>query len=375
MYENVSRQKIASLDISGMNHTVSFLNGAKVVISGVDVGKKRRVEFWNGDNLEYFTSIGPGYFASPSKQYSIKWRVKIFEEDGTLVEEVSFNPKGKRIFVDFDSSSIGDNIAWVPQVIEFARITECKLAIKTFYNWMFEEAYPEVEWVTPGGPIGEAYSIFKLGYFYGEDWRNYTPSDPRTTPLGKVAADILGIPYAEIRPKMRERKNSRIIDDKYVVICTESTAAAKYWQRANGWQDVVDYLKYRGFQVLVVQKNASNLNGAIDIVGKSLNEVMDVVRDAEFVIGLPSGISWLAWGLKKEVIMISGFSMEWAEFMIGNHRVQNKKSCHGCWNDPSHVFDKGDWNWCPRLKGTDRQFECTTTIGVVDVIEKIDSLI
>ena len=35
------------------------------------------------------------------------------------------------------------------------------------------------------------------------------------------------------------------------------------------------------------------------------------------------------------------------------------------------TFDKGDWNWCPLWKGTQRQFECTKTIGSDRVIEAI----
>jgi hypothetical protein len=40
-----------------------------------------------------------------------------------------------------------------------------------------------------------------------------------------------------------------------------------------------------------------------------------------------------------------------------------------------HKFDRGDWNWCPRLKNTERMFECTTKIHPEQVIFKIEQLI
>jgi hypothetical protein len=41
-------------------------------------------------------------------------------------------------------------------------------------------------------------------------------------------------------------------------------------------------------------------------------------------------------------------------------RVINNDVCHGCF--AKHLFDRGDWNWCPEHKGTERQFECTKSI-------------
>jgi hypothetical protein len=36
-----------------------------------------------------------------------------------------------------------------------------------------------------------------------------------------------------------------------------------------------------------------------------------------------------------------------------------------------YKFDKGDWNWCPVHKGTDRQFECHKSITSEMVIKQI----
>ena len=73
-------------------------------------------------------------------------------------------------------------------------------------------------------------------------------------------------------------------------------------------------------------------------------------------------------------ILVSGFSLPKSEFFTP-FRIINKNVCHGCWNNPNYNFDKGDWNWCPKLKGTDRQFECSKEITSQTVINNIKTLI
>ena len=59
------------------------------------------------------------------------------------------------------------------------------------------------------------------------------------------------------------------------------------------------------------------------------------------------------------------------------YRVINYHTCNSCWNDPRQMFDHHDFFWCPRHKGTDRQFECSRLITidhVKRVIEKMPSV-
>ena len=100
-----------------------------------------------------------------------------------------------------------------------------------------------------------------------------------------------------------------------------------------------------------------------------MSEVMSIIHHSEFFIGLSSGLSWLAWALDKQVVMISNFTEDNHEFDC--IRVTKKNVCHGCWNSPEHTFDKGDWDWCPLHKGTPRQFECHTSITAQDVISSL----
>ena len=96
------------------------------------------------------------------------------------------------------------------------------------------------------------------------------------------------------------------------------------------------------------------------------------MHNCEFFIGLGSGLSWLAWGVGKDVVLISGFSNEQTEFYTP-YRVINKSVCNSCWN--RHKFDPSNWNWCPDHEGTEREFECSKQITFEMVKEQIDKLI
>jgi len=98
------------------------------------------------------------------------------------------------------------------------------------------------------------------------------------------------------------------------------------------------------------------------------------LKHCEFFIGLDSGLSWLAWALHKPAVLISGFSQPYTEFGDNCMRVINHDACTGCWNDTNYVFDRGEWNWCPRHQDTDRQFECSKSITPRMVPNAIESL-
>ena len=63
-----------------------------------------------------------------------------------------------------------------------------------------------------------------------------------------------------------------------------------------------------------------------------------------------------------------------AETPVTPYRVINYHTCNSCWNDPHHRFDHKDFLWCPRHKGTPRQFECTRLITVDQVKAAIQKI-
>jgi hypothetical protein len=109
MFENLVRNENIFMG-DKISHSVSFNNGATVSVGGYS-NRKRRVEFWNGDNLEYAVDLYSGTFASPSKRYFVNWKVKIFQ-DGNLIDEVALDLRDKYVHVMVDTRSLGDNLAW-----------------------------------------------------------------------------------------------------------------------------------------------------------------------------------------------------------------------------------------------------------------------
>ena len=146
---------------------------------------------------------------------------------------------------------------------------------------------------------------------------------------------------------------------------------------------VVKFLKDNGYRVICIDKekiHGIGLNwnfipyGAEDFTGDlPLQERINLIKDADFFIGLSSGLSWLAWGCKVPVVMISGFTHPTNEFETP-YRVINYHTCHSCWNDMRLDFDHFDFLWCPRHKGTDRHFECTKLISPEQVITTIKKI-
>jgi FkbM family methyltransferase len=106
--------------------------------------------------------------------------------------------------------------------------------------------------------------------------------------------------------------------------------------------------------------------------GGNLQEVINDLSTCEFFVGLGSGLSWLAWACELPVVLISGFSEKWAETKLDTYRVINEDVCHGCFNWDR--LDAGDWNWCPKYKGTNRQFECSKQITSEMVINEINNI-
>lgn len=372
MFENLNRNPNPYRG-ENISFDVNFGEGARVTVNGYSETLSR-VEFWNDltGNLEYSVDLSTGCFASPNKKYFVPWRIKIIVK-GDEAAEIKLDLEGKTVYIFFDTMSLGDTLAWVPQIERFRKMKKCKLVLTTFYNHLFEEKYPEIFWNSPGSSLPPTEVSYNIGYFLGEEKFNYIPVDPRTIPLGQVPCEILGIPYEEERPELSRVDFQNPLEGKrYVCMASASTAGAKYWHNEEGWKKVISELKQMGYEVVNIQKEPNQWEGVVDLTGdKPLLERAEILRGAEFFVGLPSGISWLSWSVSTPVVMISGFSDDYAEFQLDCYRVSNKSVCNSCWNDTRHTFDKGDWWWCPRLKGTERHFECTKKITPEMVIEKI----
>jgi autotransporter strand-loop-strand O-heptosyltransferase len=320
--------------------------------------------------IHYENRIDSNCWVKLNREYFTNWRTKVFEGE-TLIYDYKLNFKDKRVLINFDSRSLGDNIAWVPYALEFQKKHDCKVIVSTFWNKLFKEVYPELVFEEPGTIVKNIHAQYSMGWFYNE---NMEPELPNTIPLQKSATNILGLEFQEIKPRINYNIYRRPYEDKYITIATNSTAGCKFWTK-EAWQELIDYLVSLGYKIVNVSKEKNDFKNVSQITDSSIGNTMNVIHHSEFFIGLSSGLSWLSWAMGKHVVMISNFTEPDHEFTSNCTRIINKSVCNGCWNNPDFKFDKGDWYWCPVHKGTPRQFECHTSITSKMVIDQIQHLL
>ena len=324
------------------------------------------VRFYDeNDVCQYQSVIKSNSWVRLNRQYYTKWKTYVYQDNQLIYENV-LDLHGKKVFIAFESKSLGDTLAWIGYCEEFRKKHQCKVIVSTFWNKILD--YPELELVEPGSSVS-CYAMYKLGWFYDS---NKEPVLCNTIPLQKAASNILGLDFEEVRPRLKyDIGNNKY--GKYVTIATNSTSGLKFWLRSH-WQEVIDFLVESGYNVINTSKERNPFNNCYQLEDTSIENTMSVIHHSEFFIGLSSGISWLAFGLGKKVIMIAGFTDINHEFEC--IRPYNTNVCHGCWNKPDIRFDAGDWAFCPKHKGTDRQFECQNSITpdmVIDEIKKAGS--
>jgi hypothetical protein len=357
-------KKIIQLPIQKQKVSISqhFVDNPFLEIKG-NVDSKFKVQFFDGNgSITYENIINSNTWIKLNRTYFTNWTTKVWEGNEMIYANY-LHLNNKRVFIVIESKSLGDTLAWVPYALEFQKLHQCKVILSTFWNRILH--YPELELVEPGAVVDNIYALYRLGWFYNSDKE---PEIPNTIPLQKAATNILGLEFKEIRPILKYEQYHKW-GKKNVTIATNSTSGCKFWTR-EGWQEVINYLYDQGYAVINVSKEDNPFDNCTKISDTSIENTIDVILNSEFFIGLSSGLSWLAWALKKKVIMISNFTSADHEFQLDCIRITNTNVCNSCWNEDGIIFDKGDWNWC-KHKDTDKHFECHKSITAQMVIEKI----
>jgi len=320
-----------------------------------------------------------------AKRYYVPIRIEVWQ-DGKTVFTHDYDARGRDVLIIFPAGTIGDQMAWFPYAVKFQEKHGCKLTIALAAPLipLYQPVYPDITFVTHDKVEAEKfYATYRLGLFFTDQDNIWQPCDFRQVGLHRTAGHILGVDPSESRPKMAVAEGGRPFDEPYVCIATQSTSQAKYWNNPGGWREIVAFLKEAGYRVLCIDKLASYGHGLVwnhipygaeDFTGElPLTERARLLAHAEFMIGLSSGLSWLAWSVGTPVVLISGFTHPDNEFATP-FRVINYHACNSCWNDPRHQFDHKDFLWCPRHAGTPRQFECTRLITVQQVRRAIERI-
>jgi len=363
---------------------INFLEGAFVEIKE-QMNRIYHVQFINKKSniIDFELDLKSNHWAKCNKKYYIDWLIKIRGIDNDFYLEQEINLINKRVLISFESKSLGDTLAWIGYVEKFRVDHKCTVICSTFHNNLFRGQYPEIEFVEPGTTVPNVYGVYRLGVFKKTGYKPDPNSpnevdydkhltDPKTEPLTKVASDILGLDYEEIKPKLPVFTQGK---KKIVSIAIHATAQCKYWNNPTGWQEVVDFLVAHGYEVKLLSSEEDgfmgnhNPKGVTKIQNKKIEEILEMIQESELFIGISSGLSWLAWGARTETILISGFTDVYTEPSDGIRRIINKDVCHGCWSAAN--FDPGRWDWCPFLENTNRMFECSKEISSESVIYEI----
>lgn len=351
-----------------INYNVSHVNGLLFELLD-DGGKNREYDIQFVDRKDgktiYETKLKTFSWSRLTRKYLSD--IAIFVKyEGRIVKQINLldELKDKRVFIVFESKSLGDSIAWMPYCLEFQEVYKCKVIVSTFKNELFESVYPELEFAGRGVTVENLKAMVELGWFWDKEKE---PTHPATIPLQQAASNVLALPFREISPRIAFTPKERPIDSKYICISTRSTAQCKHWYY---WPELIAELKSMGYRVFEMSQEADDY-GAEKLEDKSLENVMNYLHYAETFVGLSSGISWLNWGIGKHTVMISNFTTPDHEFQGNCTRIVNMEVCNGCWNNPVFKFNKGDWNWCPEYEDTPRHFECHKSITVDTVLQTI----
>jgi autotransporter strand-loop-strand O-heptosyltransferase len=379
IYDNLVKNNNNIKDVQNTLY-INFVKGAFVEIRG-SKESEYTIKFINQktDKVEYQSTIKNNMWSKCSIEYFVDWRIEVYEGE-TLWKVHAYSVLDKRVYIAFESKSLGDTLAWIPYVDEFRKKHNCEVICSTFMNELFVDEYPQIQFVKPGASVDNLYAMYSFGLFYTENGNvdlQKNPIDPKHQTMQKMATDILGLEYTEIRPKIKFDKT--ITKKKQIAIGIHGTAQSKYWNNPTGWQEVVDWLKGRGYEVKLISKEGDGYmgnnhpKGITKLPAGSIQGVITELRSSEMFIGIGSGLSWLSWGLGIRTVIISGFSYEWAEMRDCIRISPPKGKCEGCFNRVR--LDAGDWNWCPDHKGTERQFECTKSITSEMVIAELEKIL
>lgn len=293
----------------------------------------------------------------------------------------------KTFLIEFsgETAGLGDVIAMMPYVRKFSEAYEANVAMRLKNDSLgnlFKLSYPEIIFLKKDENIDY-------------DKKMVLKHEPFNLSLQRIFAEQFGFKNADyIRPTIKIKHSERPIKNKYVTFSIQSTFQMKYWNAEGdiknqlispNWVELCKYLRKKNITPVCIDyhenfgvppfRNHVPTN-CVRKMGLTIEEAANYIHHSEFFIGLSSGLSWLAHAIGQKVCMISNFTEDWHEFDLSLDdyiRITNKSVCHGCWNKMNIDFKTSDLDWytCPKHEGTNRQYECHTSIKPQDVIEKI----
>jgi hypothetical protein len=383
----------------------NYNDGASLEILGDD-NNTYVVQFYDNKNGELIhqTELKCNHWTKTTRKYFTEWKIVVILNNTEVFSEI-FDCHKKNVLIKSDSRALGDSICYAPYYSEFRKKHDCNVTVASMFHWLLKDYYPDIEWVEydkSSNKYKESYATYKIvvginmGLFNEEmsKLENINTRNPNTPikyikgltffdkgmhrehpmfiPLQKQITNMLGLEFKELRPRF-DVEGERPIKEKYICIA-EFAAGGKHtsmktWNNQVGWKTLVSELQKRGYKVISISKEKSDLNVIKRNGDFPLTDRMLYLKHAEFFIGVSSGLAWLNWAMGKKTVMISGFTEAWNEFTEDNIRIINNDVCKGCYNSPEHADKLCCFyrTYCP----TGKNFECTRKISPKMVMDKI----
>lgn len=324
--------------------------------------------------IGYDSDISESVLISAEK-YFIRWKIDVYK-DSELVFSHVMDLSGEKVYFFLAGNVLGDTIAVLPYLREIRDCYKCEVYFKpsTPFIDICNNYFPDINLCNE--IPDDCYAAYCLALFQKTPY--LIPDDSRLMTVDAAMRLQFNLPKTAPKQVYGPTSGRRIME-RYVCISVHGSGIMKRWLHPEGWNTVVKYLKELGYKVFCIDGEAkyseeqyciSIPDGAEDCTGMlPLMERINLLSYADFFIGIPSGLSWLAYVCDIPVVLISGFSLPYTEFDTA-YRVMNTLVCHGCYNSTQV-------NWkdkCPYHKGTDREYECTKMITPKMVIRVIERL-
>lgn len=181
----------------------TFINGPKVELLGNNSQEVyvQMIDKRTG-NVVYDVNIKNNMWARARRKWYTPWLIRITDINTKESFDYNFDLTNAKVFIHFNSSALGDTIAWIPYVEEFRKIHNCNITCAMSWQNLFESEYPEITFVNIDYPIpSDTYASYEIDWCCSSP--DYHPTDVRLIPLQQVASDILGRKYTEIKPKIK----------------------------------------------------------------------------------------------------------------------------------------------------------------------------
>lgn len=367
-----------------------FCHGLRMMVP--PTAKERHVlEIWDDESgtLLGRHNLKPNDYLRHPVTYFKRFMIRLLDASGEKPQfQHTLDLKDKPVVISFPQRTVGDSIAWFSPVVDFTVNHRCKtyVAMHPHIRAMFEGANPEVTFITfEQMEMMRPYAHYLMGVNF-DGAEDLMPWDWRHQGLHHVGYRILGMDSYEADdnpPKLAYDHGKCEIAEPYVCIGSMASGGGKLWLNPTGWNEVCIFLKKCGYRVIdidalpymqfgymayYIPREAEDFTGHGE--GRTLPDRAAIINHADFFIGLGSGLSWLAWAVRKPVVLISGFSLPFCEFHTP-YRVINTNVCHGCFNDTSLRFNGKDPFWCPRQTEAKNKMGCSLSITSTQVINSI----